>query len=57
MPSHRVLNKCSECGRTISAVVKAKDEYFLRYLVKRLTESKVAVCNECNPRSGWKVVQ
>jgi len=56
MPSRKVLNKCSECGRTISVVVRAKDERYLQYLVKKLTESHIAVCNECNPTSGWKVV-
>ena len=45
-------NTCSECGRKIYDITRD-----MRY--KRLLEDPEtpATCNECEPRSNWKVVK
>jgi len=57
MPSHKAFNKCSKCGKTVRAIVTAKDERFLQYLVTELEKMKHVECNECTQYYGWRVIR
>jgi len=45
-----VFNTCVKCGAKVKIRSPRKEDF------KRMLETGSAICNQCDPRSGWRRV-
>ena len=47
-----IYNVCVKCGGSMKC--RTPND---RHLKKMLSESDISVCNDCDPKSSWKIIK